>query len=88
MRIFLNSTFLLAPIPFSWWRFILSLYQFLFHHYKELSECISELERIEMKVYTKNKGLTIKEEEKEVPTTIHSCYFLDNVKLQFFCTIV
>jgi hypothetical protein len=50
----------------------------LFHHYKELNECISELERIEMKVYIKNKGLTIKEEEKEVPTTLHSCYFLDN----------
>jgi hypothetical protein len=35
----------------------------LFHHYKELKECIAEVERIETKVYTKNRGLAIKEEE-------------------------
>ncbi len=39
----------------------------LFHHYKELKECISEVERIEAKVNDskKKEWLTIKGEEEE-----------------------
>jgi hypothetical protein len=37
----------------------------LFHHYKELKQCISELERIEGKVKSENKGWTKKEEKEE-----------------------
>jgi hypothetical protein len=50
----------------------------LFHHYKELKECISDVERIEGKVNSsKKKELTKKEEEKleyeeEIPTTLDS----------------
>jgi hypothetical protein len=44
----------------------------LFHHYKELKECISEVESIKTKVYANNKELTIKEEE--APSTLDS-YF-------------
>lgn len=37
----------------------------LFHHYKELKECISEVEMIENRVNSKKKAwLTIKKEEK------------------------
>jgi hypothetical protein len=39
----------------------------LFHHYKELTEIISEVEQIEAKVNNKGRRLTVKEEEgKEV----------------------
>jgi hypothetical protein len=49
----------------------------LLYHYKQLTACISEVERIKAKVNnSKNKGLTIKEEKQEereeVPTTLHS----------------
>src|SRR5215217_739189 len=51
----------------------------LFHHYKELTECISEVERIQDRANSKkNKRLTIKEEGEEiVPTTLDS-YFIRN----------
>ena len=51
----------------------------LFHHYKELKECISEVGRIETSGYTENKRLVImdeEEEEEEVPSTLDS--FLPN----------
>jgi hypothetical protein len=38
----------------------------LFHHYKELTEIISEVEQVEAKVNSKKKGLMTKEEEKEL----------------------
>jgi hypothetical protein len=39
----------------------------LFHHYKELTQCMSEIEQIESKVNNtkKRRGLTIKEEKQE-----------------------
>jgi hypothetical protein len=57
----------------------------LFHHYKELKDCISEVERIEAKVDSskKKEWLTKREEEKleekeeEMPTTLDS-YLLNN----------
>jgi hypothetical protein len=50
----------------------------LFHHFKELKECISEVGRIETSGYTENKLLVImdEEEEEEVPSTLDS--FLPN----------
>ena len=53
----------------------------LFHHYKQLIECISEVERIEAKVNNskKKEWLTKKEEEREkeeVPTTTLDSYFI------------
>jgi hypothetical protein len=49
------------------------LMSILLHHFKELTECISELERIEAKVNTmkKNEGLAKNEEEK-LPATLDS----------------
>jgi hypothetical protein len=42
------------------------LMSILLHHFKELTECIKEVERIEAKVNTmKNEGLTEKEEERQ-----------------------
>jgi hypothetical protein len=42
------------------------LMSILFHHYKELNECINQVERIEATVNSKNKkGLTIDEDEEE-----------------------
>jgi hypothetical protein len=40
------------------------LMSILLYDYKQLTECISEVERTEARVNSKNKGLT-KEEEKE-----------------------
>jgi hypothetical protein len=37
----------------------------LFHHYKELKERISEVERIEARANNKNKEFTKEEEEEE-----------------------
>jgi len=37
----------------------------VFHHFKQLTECIEQVEWIEDRVNSKNKGLTIKEEEKQ-----------------------
>jgi hypothetical protein len=39
----------------------------LFHHYKELNECIEEVEQIDARVNSKKKGLT---KEKEQPITL------------------
>jgi hypothetical protein len=50
----------------------------LFYHYKELKECISEVERIEAKVSSKKKEwLTIKEEEMPTTVTLDG-YFIYN----------
>jgi hypothetical protein len=41
-------------------------YPLLFHHYKELNQCLSEIEKIEARVDSKKRrGLTIKEEEEK-----------------------
>jgi hypothetical protein len=61
------------------------LMSILLYHYKQLTECISEVERIEDKVNNskkKRRGLTKKEEEKqeekeEMPVTLDS-YFIKN----------
>jgi hypothetical protein len=49
----------------------------LFHHYKELKECISEVELLEDRVNSskKKEWLTIKE---EVPATTLDGYFTNN----------
>jgi hypothetical protein len=54
----------------------------LLYHYKQLTECISEVERIEARVNSKKrKWLTKKEEQEkekeEVPTTLDR-YFISN----------
>jgi hypothetical protein len=60
------------------------LMSILLYHYKQLTECILEVERIEAKVNSKNKEeLTIKkmdEEQEEVPTTTTTLesYFISN----------
>ncbi len=42
------------------------LMSIVFHHYKELTECIKKVEQIEAKVNSKKRrGLTIEEEEKQ-----------------------
>jgi hypothetical protein len=53
----------------------------LFHHYKELKECISEVEQIEganraTDDSSKNMGLTIEEEQREEVATTLDGYFL------------
>jgi hypothetical protein len=53
------------------------LMSILLYHYKQLTECIKEVEWIEARVNSKKTGLTIKEEEKlereeETPTTLDS----------------
>src|SRR5919106_3224385 len=64
------------------------LMSILLYDYKELTQCISEVERIESRVNSKKKKeewLTMKkkeeetkkEEEEEVPTTLDS-YFIEN----------
>lgn len=53
----------------------------LFYHYKELKQCISEVERIENRVNSskkkEEKWLTMKkkEEEEETPTSTLDSYF-------------
>jgi hypothetical protein len=45
----------------------------LFHHYKELKKCISDVEQIEAKVNNKDSRFTVKEEEgKEVDLLVPS----------------
>jgi hypothetical protein len=51
----------------------------LLYNYKELTQCINEVERIEAKVKSKRTGLTVEEEEQEkeeIPTTLDN--FLTN----------
>ena len=40
----------------------------LFHHYKELLQCISEVEQIEAKVINKHRRLKVIEEEQDTPS--------------------
>jgi hypothetical protein len=62
----------------------------LFHHYKDLQECISEVERLESKVNrsTKRRGLTEKEEkqEEEVPVTLDSFLSSERAAAMERCT--
>jgi hypothetical protein len=50
----------------------------LLYHYKQLTACISEIEIIENRVNSKNKGWTKKEEKEEVPATTLDRYFISN----------
>jgi hypothetical protein len=58
----------------------------LFHHYKELLECIEELKEIEAKVNAKeNKYWMTKEEEEskrmeEIPTILDDGFFMETVE--------
>jgi hypothetical protein len=55
------------------------LMSILLYNYKELTQCINEVERIEAKVKSKRTGLTVEEEEQEkeeIPTTLDN--FLTN----------
>jgi hypothetical protein len=60
------------------------LMSILLYHYKQLTECFSEVEEIEAKVNSKKKEwLTKKEEqeiqeEEEVPTTTLDSWFINN----------
>jgi hypothetical protein len=47
------------------------LMSILFHHYKELTECIEQVEEIEARVNSKKKVLKEEEEEKEEAPTYH-----------------
>lgn len=40
----------------------------LFHHYKELLQCISDVEHIEAKVNNKHRRLTVIEEKQDAPS--------------------
>jgi hypothetical protein len=52
----------------------------LFYDYKQLTECISEIERIEAGVNSKKKEwLTKRKEKEEVPTTLYSYFVKNNV---------
>ncbi|MDQ3966761.1 MAG: hypothetical protein M3275_00015 [Thermoproteota archaeon] len=59
------------------------LMSILLYDYKELTQCISEVERVEVRVNSKKKEwrLTVKKEEEEkeeeMPTTLDS-YFVKN----------
>ena len=53
----------------------------LFHHYKELKECVSEVERIQQTRAidsSKNKALMKKEEEAPTTTTTLDSYLIKN----------
>jgi hypothetical protein len=53
----------------------------LLYHFKQLTQCISEAERIEAKLNSKNKELLTKEKEKEkqeAPATTLDSYFIKN----------
>ena len=56
------------------------LMSILLYHYKQLTECISEVERIEARVTNikKGRGLTIKEEVPTTTTTTLDSYFISN----------
>jgi hypothetical protein len=59
------------------------LMSIVLYHYKQLTQCISEVERIEARVNSKKKEwLTKKKEEgekEEVPTTTLDSYFIKNI---------
>ena len=56
------------------------LMSILLYHYKQLTECISEVEWVEDRVNSKNKGLTKDEEneKEETHTTTLDIYFIKN----------
>ncbi|MDQ4066075.1 MAG: hypothetical protein M3114_00635 [Thermoproteota archaeon] len=56
------------------------LMSILLYHYKQLTECISEVERMETRVTNikKRRGLTIKEEVPTTTTTTLDSYFINN----------
>jgi hypothetical protein len=65
------------------------LMSILLYDFKELTQCISEVERIEAIVNSKKKewrGLTVKKEEKEkeeeVPTTLDSYFVKNNTRYE------
>jgi hypothetical protein len=47
----------------------------LLHHFKELTQCISEVERIEAKVEGPKQYQDKEEEGKEIPATTLDSYF-------------
>jgi hypothetical protein len=53
------------------------LMSILLYHYKELTECISEVERIESRVNNskRKKGLTKEEEKEEVPLILGTVFY-------------
>jgi hypothetical protein len=59
------------------------LMSILLYHYKQLTECISEVERIETRVTNikKRRGLTIKEEVPTTTTTLDSYFISNNNKI-------
>jgi hypothetical protein len=63
----------------------------LFHHYKELKECVEQVEQIEARVNnSKRKGLTKKEEkqkQKEIPIATLDSYFISNNKIAQGCIV-
>jgi hypothetical protein len=64
-------------------RFHPILMSILLYHYKQLTECISEVERIETRVTNikKRRGLTIKEEVSTTTTTLDSYFISNNNKI-------
>ena len=80
---FLDSTFQLALILYSI-RLHPILMSILLYHYKQLRECISEVERIEVIVNSKKKWLTkeeAKEEKEEVHATLDTYFIKNNANL-------
>jgi hypothetical protein len=66
------------------------LMSILLHHYKQLTACISEVERIEAKVNSKKKESSItkkgeevkKEEKEETSTTLDGHFFKNNMNFK------
>jgi hypothetical protein len=61
-----------------------TLMSILLYHYKQLRECISEVERIEVIVNSKKKWLTkeeAKEEKEEVHATLDTYFIKNNANL-------
>jgi hypothetical protein len=61
-----------------------TLMSILLYHYKQLRECISEVERIEVIVNSKKKWLTkeeAKEEKEEVHATLDTYFIKSNASL-------
>jgi uncharacterized membrane protein len=60
------------------------LMSILLYDYKQLTECISEVEQIEARVNSKKKDWSTvkKKEEEEMPTTLDG-YFINNNKANF-----
>src|SRR5215207_6895805 len=56
------------------------LMSILLYHYKQLTACISEVERVEARINSKTKGLTKAEERGEVRCTLDSYIIEVNLK--------